>query len=63
MSNLETPREDRESPSPVSLSKKGNKNQNKTKKKNPKTFSKMVRKGGIRMMEILGSSMENRSPS
>lgn len=33
MSNLETPREDRESPSPVSLSKKGNKNQNKTKKK------------------------------
>lgn len=62
MSNLETPREDRESPSSVSLSKKGNKNQNKTKKKS-KNFLKMVRKGGIRVMEILGSSMENRSPS
>lgn len=62
MSNLETPREDRESPSPVSLSKKGNKNQNKTKKKKKsKNFLKMVRKGGIRMVEILGSSMENRS--
>lgn len=45
MSNLETPREDRESPSPVSLSKKGNKNQNKTKKKKSKNFLKDGQEG------------------
>lgn len=62
MSDLETPREDKGISLPCFSFKKGNKNQNKTKKKS-KNFLKLVRKGGIRRMEILGSSMENRSPS
>lgn len=39
MSDLETPREDKGISLPCFSFKKGNKNQNKTKKKNPKTFS------------------------
>lgn len=62
MSNLETPREDRESPSLFLFQKKETKTKTRQKKKS-KNFLKVVRKGGIRMMEILGSSMENRSPS